>query len=88
MATEHSQHASARFPQRWVAVIYSILALAAFAFPAGLTGWLQERNAHDRLWLPLAVARKIEAASNAIGVAPIGAELRRRFTELVGGDDS
>ena len=73
---------------RWMTVIYAILALTAFAFPAGLRSWLEERNANDRLWLPLAAARRIEAASNAVGVAPIGAELRRRFSALIGGDDS
>ena len=40
------------------------------------------------LWLPLALARQIEAASNAVGVAPVGAELRRRFNKLIGDDDS
>jgi hypothetical protein len=73
---------------RWMVTIYAILALIAFAFPAGLRSWLEDRNANDRLWLPLAVARQIEAASNAVGVAPIGAELRRRFSKLIGEDDS
>ena len=73
---------------RWFVTIYAVLALTAFAFPAGLRSWLEERNANDRLWLPLAAARQIEAASNAVGVAQIGAELRRRFSNLIGGDDS
>jgi hypothetical protein len=73
---------------RWMVTIYAILALTAFAFPAGLRSWLEDRNANDRLWLPLAVARQIEAASNAVGVAPIGAALRERFSKLIGGDDS
>jgi hypothetical protein len=73
---------------QWMVTIYAILALTAFAFPAGLRSWLEERNANDRLWLPLAAARQIEAASNAVGVAPIGAELRRRFSKLIGDDDS
>ncbi len=73
---------------RWFVTIYAILALTAFAFPAGLRSWLEDRNANDRLWLPLAVARQIEAASNAVGVAPIGADLRRRFSKLIGDDDS
>lgn len=74
-------------PLPWIVTIYVILALAAFAFPAGLTSWLEDRNAHDRLWLPLAVARQIEAASNAVGVAPVGAGLRRRFGKLIGDQD-
>lgn len=73
---------------RWMVTIYAILALAAFAFPAGLRSWLEDRNANDRLWLPLALARQVEAASNAVGVAPIGAALRERFSKLIGGDDS
>ncbi len=73
---------------RWTVTIYAILALTAFAFPAGLRSWLEDRNADDRLWLPLALARRIEAASNAVGVAPIGADLRRRFSKLIGDDDS
>jgi hypothetical protein len=73
---------------RWMVTIYAILALTAFAFPAGLRSWLEDRNANDRLWLPLTLARQIEAASNAVGVAPVGAELRRRFNKLIGDDDS
>ena len=79
---------SANRLSRWTVTIYAILALTAFAFPAGLRSWLEDRNADDRLWLPLALARRIEAASNAVGVAPIGADLRRRFSKLIGDDDS
>jgi len=88
MTDESPPPAAANNLSRWMVTIYAILALTAFAFPAGLRSWLEERNANDRLWLPLALARQIEAASNALGVAPIGAELRRRFTKLIGDDDS
>lgn len=88
MTNKSAPPAAAASPLRWIVTIYAILALTAFAFPAGLTGWLEERNVHDRLWLPLAIARRIEAASNAIGVAPIGADLRRRFGDLIGDQDS
>ena len=88
MANDRAPPAVAASPLPWIVTIYAILALTAFAFPAGLTGWLEERNANGRLWLPLAIARQIEAASNAIGVAPIGADLRRRFGDLVGDQES
>ena len=71
-------------PKRWIATIFAILALTAFAFPAGLRDWLEERNASGYLAVPLAIARQIEAASNALGVAPVGAELRHRFARLIG----
>ena len=74
-------------PLRWIITIYAILALAAFAFPAGLRDWLEEHNASGQLWLPLAIARKVEAASNAIGLAPVGAALRERFGRMVGGGE-
>ena len=72
--------------RRWMLTIYAILALAAFAFPAGLRDWLEERNGSGRLWLPLAVARGIEAASQAVGVAQVGQGLRQRFQQLIGDD--
>jgi hypothetical protein len=75
---------AANSPLRWMGTVYVILALTAFAFPAGLRGWLEERDAGGRLWLPLAIARHIEAASQAVGVGPIGEELRRRFAALIG----
>jgi hypothetical protein len=88
MANDRAPRAAAAGPLPWIVTIYAILALTAFAFPAGLRDWLEERNANGRLWLPLAIARQIEAASNAIGVAPIGADLRRRFGKLIGDQDS
>lgn len=71
-------------PQRWIIAITAILALTAFAFPAGLRDWLDERNASGWLDAPLAAARQVEVASNAMGVAPIGAGLRQRFAKLIG----
>ena len=88
MANGSGPRAVSSSPLPWLVTIYAILALTAFAFPGGLRDWLEERNANGRLWLPLAMARQIEAASNAIGVAPIGADLRRRFGKLIGDQDS
>ncbi len=88
MANDRAPPAAAASTLHWIITIYVILALTAFAFPAGLRDWLEERNANGRLWLPLAIARQIEAASDAIGVAPIGADLRRRFGKLIGDQDS
>lgn len=75
---------AAASPLRWIATIFAILALTAFAFPSGLRDWLEERNASGTLALPLAIARQVEAASNALGVAPVSADLRRRFARLIG----
>lgn len=72
--------------RRWMVATYAILALAAFAFPGGLRGWLEERNDGGRLWLPLAIAREIEAASQAAGVKQVGEGLRQRFQQLIGDD--
>jgi hypothetical protein len=80
--------AATNSPLRWMITIYAILALAAFAFPAGLREWLEERNADGRLWLPLAIARQVEAASDAVGVKAIGQDLKRRFNGLIGDQDS
>jgi hypothetical protein len=88
MTIDENPDVAERSPRRWIAVIYAVLALTAFAFPGGLTSWLEDRNVNNRLWLPLIVARQVEAASNAIGVGRVGVELRRRFSELIGGDDS
>ena len=74
-------------PLRWFITLTAILALTSFAFPAGLRDWLDERNASGWLDAPLAAARQIEAASDAIGLAPIGAALRKRFALLVGEPD-
>ena len=59
-------------------VIYSVLALAAFAFPGGLVSWLEDRYGKAWIALPLAVAKTIDAASTAVGVKLVGSELRRR----------
>jgi hypothetical protein len=75
-------------PLRWMIVIYAILALTAFAYPAGLRDWLEERDSGGRLWLPIAIARQIEAASSAVGVKPIGEHLRAWFSRLIGEGDS
>jgi len=74
--------------RRWMVAIYAILALAAFAFPGGLREWLEERNEGGRLWLPLAIARDIEAASQAVGVKQAGEGLRQRFQQMISDKDS
>ncbi len=88
MSCDPASPGVSKVPWRWIVAVYAILALTAFAFPAGLRDWLEERNAHDRLRLPLAIARQIEAASHAVGVEAIGADLRRRFGKLIGDQDS
>jgi hypothetical protein len=83
MSSVPVEPAAANSPLRWIVTVYAVLALTAFAFPAGLRGWLEERDAGGRLWLPLAIARQIEAASQAVGARSIGEELRRRFAALI-----
>ena len=87
MSSEPVAPFAANSPKRWMVVIYSVLALAAFAFPAGLRDWLEERDAGGWLAAPLAVARRIEAASEAVGVKQCGEALRRRFEKLIGDQD-
>jgi hypothetical protein len=84
MAADPVARAAANTRWRWMVAIYSILTLTAFAFPAGLRDWLEERNGGGRLWLPLAIAQQIEAASQAVGVKQVGEDLRRRFQQLIG----
>ena len=79
---------AAASPMRWIATVFAILALTAFAFPAGLRDWLEERNASGTLAMPLAIARQIEAAATALGVAPVSADLRRRGARLIGEPDT
>jgi hypothetical protein len=86
MIPEPAPQAPSNTIRRWMLAIYAILALAAFAFPGGLREWLEERNSSGRLWLPLAAARQIEAASQAVGVKQIGENLRQRFQQLISDD--
>jgi hypothetical protein len=88
MPPEPAPPPAANRPLRWILPIYAILALAAFAFPAGLRDWLEERDSGGRLWLPIAIARQIEAASDAVGVKPVGAHLKAWFGRLIGDDQS
>jgi hypothetical protein len=88
MPPESAPPIAANRPLRWIVTIYAILALTVFAFPAGLRDWLEERDAGGRLWLSLAIARQIEAASDAVGVKPIGERLRAWFGGLIGGEES
>ncbi|WP_158816176.1 hypothetical protein [Methylocapsa sp. S129] len=88
MTPDSTAPPAANRPLRWIIPIYAILALAAFAFPAGLRGWLEDRDTDGRLWLPIAIARQIEAASDAVGVKPVGAHLRAWFGKLIGDDES
>jgi hypothetical protein len=84
MPSEPAPPTAANRPLRWIVTIYAIFALTAFAFPAGLRNWLEERDAGGWLWLPLAIARQIEAASNAIDLKPAGEHLRDGFGRLIG----
>jgi hypothetical protein len=88
MPTEPIPPAATNRPLRWIVVIYAVLALTAFAYPAGLRDWLEERDSGGRLWLPLAIARQIETASDAIGVKSVGVRLRASFGRLIGEDES
>ena len=88
MPPEPLPPAAANRPLRWIVVIYCVLALTAFAYPAGLRDWLEERDSGGRLWLPLAIARQIENASDAIGVKPVGVRLRAWFGKLIGEEES
>jgi hypothetical protein len=74
-------------PWRWIVTTYAILALTAFAFPAGLRDWLEEHDSGGKLWLPLAIARQIEAASDAVGVKPVGVRLKAWFAALIGDEE-
>ena len=75
---------STAFPWRWAAILYSVLFLAAFAFPGGLVDWLDDRNSSGWLSAPLAIAKRVDAASAAVGVKQVGVELRRRFAAAIG----
>jgi hypothetical protein len=88
MPPEPISPAATNRPLRWIVVIYAVLALTAFAYPAGLRDWLEERDSGGRLWLPLAIARQIETASDAIGVKSVGVRLRAWFGRLIGDDES
>ena len=69
---------------RRIVVLYAILAMAVFAFPGGLVGWLDDRNRTGRLDAPLAAMRAVDAASAAVGVKAIGQRLRKGFAAAVG----
>jgi len=79
--------ASAPYARRRLLTIYAILALGVLAFPGGLVGWLDERNASGWFAAPLAFARGIDAVSGAIGVKEVGQGLRKRFSALIGEDE-
>jgi hypothetical protein len=66
-------------PFYWGIVIYTTLALAAFAFPNGLVDWLQERNGEIWVAAPLAIANAIDFASTLVGAKAVGVEARRMF---------
>jgi hypothetical protein len=68
-------------------VLYSVLALEAFAFPGGLVDWLEEHNYSGWLAGPLALARVVDSASARCGVKQVGERLRQRFATLIGGTD-
>jgi hypothetical protein len=68
-------------------VIFTILAAGWFAFPGGMVDWLDQRNDSGWLSAPLALARRIDAASGAIGVKQAGQNLRQAFAHWVGADE-
>ncbi|HXT08849.1 MAG TPA: hypothetical protein VN715_18170 [Roseiarcus sp.] len=67
--------------------IYAILAITVFAFPGGLTSWLDDRNRTGWLDAPLAAMRAVDAASAAIGVKAVGERLRTQFRSAIGDDE-
>ena len=79
--------ATLRYAGRRIAVVYAILALAAFAFPGGIVSWLDERNDSGWLAAPLAMARGVESVSGAMGVKGAGQALRKGFAAMIGGDE-
>jgi len=79
---------SSTSPWTWLRVLYAVLALTVFAFPGGMVGWLDERNASGWLSAPLAVARGVDAVSAAVGVKGAGEWLRRWFAATIGDADT
>ena len=88
MAEPLAKPPSSTSPWAWLRVFYAVLALTVFAFPGGLVGWLDERNASGWLSGPLAFARGIDAASAAVGLKGAGQWLRGKFAAAVGDADS
>jgi hypothetical protein len=72
---------------RRLVAVYAILGFAIFAFPGGLTSWLDDRDASGWLNAPLAVMRGVDAASAAVGVKAVGQKLRKGFAHIVGDDE-
>jgi len=75
-----------RVANPWVraCVLFAILIAGAFAFPGGMTDWLDERNASGWLSAPLAVARAVDDVSSALRVKQVGQGLRKAFGDWVG----
>jgi hypothetical protein len=67
--------------------VYAVLVIAVFAFPGGLTGWLDDRNASRRLDAPLSAMRAVDAVSAAVGLKGVGERLRARFRSAIGNDE-
>jgi hypothetical protein len=67
--------------------IYAVFALIIFAFPGGLTSWLDDRNQSGWLTAPLVVMRGVDAVSSATGVKAVGQRLRKGFAAAVGEDE-
>ena len=68
--------------------VYAILAITVFAFPGGLTDWLDDHNHTGWLDAPLAAMRVVDAASAAVGVKAVGERLRTQFRSAIGdGED-
>ena len=72
---------------RRLLAVYAILAITVFAFPGGLTSWLDDRNRTRWLDVPLGVMRAVDTASSAVGVKGVGERLRSRFRGLIGDDE-
>jgi hypothetical protein len=67
--------------------VYAILAIIVFAFPGGLTSWLDDRNRSGWLDAPLSLMHAVDAASAALGVKGVGERLHARFRNAVGDDE-
>ena len=88
MAEPRAKPPSSTSPWAWLRVIFVVLGLTMFAFPGGMVDWLDERNTSGWLSGPLAFARRIDAASAAVGLKGAGQWLRGKFAAAIGDADS
>ena len=88
MAEPLAKPPSSTSPWAWMRVLFAVLALTVFAFPGGMVGWLDERNASGWLSGPLALARGIDSVSAAVGLKGVGEWLRAGFAAFIGDADT